>query len=573
MNYVEGIKIGGATAAQIPSIKGTGAPTTETYGAVGCLYMNTDNGDMYKCISDTDGVYIWETIDGNSTRRYYYTSLSAAVADLNAETTENADATVETAACSLYTGANNEQVLELLADIELTETVTITASNIKFNLNGHQITYTGNYSLKFEGNNSMLDGRVAGSKLYAKDTNSPQIVLMTSGEIVGVHAEVVIDEVACSQSIFTASSGKVFVKDCNVNASFTYSGSSVKYEVYGILSQENANLTIDNTTVNMSASGKIVNGGVYSKKNAGNVSVYNSIVTVNGYNCGSYGPYGIYLSGSAEQCSVCDTEVYANRSDGGGYAFYITDCNNTIVDNIKVIGNFQVGKGTGIKFQNTNACITNSYVNAANEGISAGSGCNAYISQCLILGYFHSLYCVQSKECFAYVNDCTIRCKDNSNIPNCANTNEATACVYVGYGNSTGQVVYIDGCLIESKDKIDAVDWGVVVRSDATLPTTVNLSNCIIDTGLAKPIRIEDGANDNQLAAVNIGYQTVDGAGNPITKDYAADEDVDNISDANADFLRVTNRLYRRLPDNVQATGKDYEAYYAYLMHLADKEE
>lgn len=41
------------------TITGTGAPTTETVGAVGCQYMDTNNGDMYKCTAVSDGVYIW----------------------------------------------------------------------------------------------------------------------------------------------------------------------------------------------------------------------------------------------------------------------------------------------------------------------------------------------------------------------------------------------------------------------------------------------------------------------------------------------------------------------------------
>ena len=70
MNYVEGIKIGGATAAQIPCIKGKGVPTTKTAGAVGCLYMDTDNGDMYKCTAVKDEAYIWEMVCGS----FYHTT-------------------------------------------------------------------------------------------------------------------------------------------------------------------------------------------------------------------------------------------------------------------------------------------------------------------------------------------------------------------------------------------------------------------------------------------------------------------------------------------------------------------
>lgn len=59
MNYVDSFEMGGVNAAQIPCIKGKGAPTTATDGAVGCMYMDTDTGNMYKCTAVNNGVHIW----------------------------------------------------------------------------------------------------------------------------------------------------------------------------------------------------------------------------------------------------------------------------------------------------------------------------------------------------------------------------------------------------------------------------------------------------------------------------------------------------------------------------------
>ena len=66
MNYVEFFDLLGEEAKQIPSITGAGAPTTLTEGAVGCLYMDTTTGEIYKCTSVTDGAYIWELIGSGS---------------------------------------------------------------------------------------------------------------------------------------------------------------------------------------------------------------------------------------------------------------------------------------------------------------------------------------------------------------------------------------------------------------------------------------------------------------------------------------------------------------------------
>lgn len=67
MNYVEHLNLFGVEAKEIPCIKGNGVPTTSTVGAVGLLYMNTSNGDLYKCVSETDGTYTWNIVGNNDT--------------------------------------------------------------------------------------------------------------------------------------------------------------------------------------------------------------------------------------------------------------------------------------------------------------------------------------------------------------------------------------------------------------------------------------------------------------------------------------------------------------------------
>ena len=64
MNYVESFNLLGLEAKQIPCIKGEGAPTTATEGAVGCFYMDTTTSTLYKCTAVLDGVYTWETFEG-----------------------------------------------------------------------------------------------------------------------------------------------------------------------------------------------------------------------------------------------------------------------------------------------------------------------------------------------------------------------------------------------------------------------------------------------------------------------------------------------------------------------------
>lgn len=62
MGFVEKFNFFGTEAIQIPCIRKEGAPTTETEGAVGCLYMDTLTGELYKCTAIADGVYTWKPI-------------------------------------------------------------------------------------------------------------------------------------------------------------------------------------------------------------------------------------------------------------------------------------------------------------------------------------------------------------------------------------------------------------------------------------------------------------------------------------------------------------------------------
>lgn len=64
MKFLSSLDIFDESYKEIPCIPGSGAPTTSVEGAVGSLYMDTDNGDLYKCISTDDGVYVWTAVGG-----------------------------------------------------------------------------------------------------------------------------------------------------------------------------------------------------------------------------------------------------------------------------------------------------------------------------------------------------------------------------------------------------------------------------------------------------------------------------------------------------------------------------
>lgn len=65
MNYVKHLNIFGVEAKEIPCINGTGAPTDTTEGSVGCLYMDVDTGEIYKCIAVENNIRTWVSAEGN----------------------------------------------------------------------------------------------------------------------------------------------------------------------------------------------------------------------------------------------------------------------------------------------------------------------------------------------------------------------------------------------------------------------------------------------------------------------------------------------------------------------------
>lgn len=74
MTFLEYLNLFGAPAKEIPCITGKGAPTTATEGAVGCFYMDTDTGEIYKCTAATNGNYTWEVNIDFSVFGYRYSA-------------------------------------------------------------------------------------------------------------------------------------------------------------------------------------------------------------------------------------------------------------------------------------------------------------------------------------------------------------------------------------------------------------------------------------------------------------------------------------------------------------------
>lgn len=204
MNYIESFDLFGVKAKQNPSITSKGAPTTATEGAVGCLYMDTDTGDMYKCASVKGGEYTWiKVAEGGNPVQVAYEQPQNADASMwvnlansfktDTSATPSIEGVVgiainammvggafryESIAAALHddTSASGNTVLGyycgskhhimLLEDITSTRTITIDRDCV-FHLNGHKLSFTAagaHLDIK-TASEVTIDGTVAGSEI------------------------------------------------------------------------------------------------------------------------------------------------------------------------------------------------------------------------------------------------------------------------------------------------------------------------------------------------------------------------------------------------------------------------
>lgn len=64
MEYVKHSNFFGVETKENTCITDSGAPSASTVGIVGLFYMDSDNGDVYKCVAVADGVYTWVKVGG-----------------------------------------------------------------------------------------------------------------------------------------------------------------------------------------------------------------------------------------------------------------------------------------------------------------------------------------------------------------------------------------------------------------------------------------------------------------------------------------------------------------------------
>ena len=144
MEFLEGRDLfGSGPSKEIPCLTGEGKPTTATVGAVGCLYMDTATGALYKCTKAENGVYTWTQEAG-----LYYTPVVTQPSDTTMQIAFRPSVSgaptpppvvVELPAGSSDSGENLGLTVETISnDIEVigVESISLDYSSIELNSGG-----------------------------------------------------------------------------------------------------------------------------------------------------------------------------------------------------------------------------------------------------------------------------------------------------------------------------------------------------------------------------------------------------------------------------------------------------
>ncbi len=479
---------------------------------------------------------------------YLFADLSSAIAAVNADDFSGEIPEKGNVAVTRY--APGAYRVDLLNDLEEYEPVTVTA-DIALYLNGKTLRiYVNGTAMTFASeSNCTIDGSISGSavKLVTVGENAGKthrFLFRAGGQSLRIHKGVyeVNDSIQNSNVVAAVSvlSGSFWAEECSFYAS-SVSGSIRTVQGGGQANVELVDCDIKAIEPPETTLTTVI--AVYSTKK---LKMDRCSATTVAKQAGC----GVYILGADAELTQC----------------------KVIVDSII---NTQVNAGTGVDISGavsgndgteltTTVSLRDCYVFAGHTGIHQTYSSNVYVRGGTYIGYSHGgLYATHNVGYDSCWTDAVLSCSD---IPDGLTYFDKTqiaddnffSCCYVGCGEKIGQSVYFDGCVFRSPD---AIDEAMVLRAASTgeTNTTVNLSNCMIDIDNATPIRIETGGS-----AVNVGINTVDKNGKPVTQANVKSTELHN-TNSDPNNLHITGKLYRRLSAQEVCTGKDLKTFWDYI--------
>ena len=187
----------------------------------------------------------------------YYTTLSKAIEDVNGETTANADSTKENAVAGIYKDENNNVVVVLLRNTELSAQLAIN-KNAELNLGGNAITLTTNEAEIYFGASTtgIVNGMLKGSKIEkntsGESSKAPKLI-NAEGENISIKGGEYICKVdnvdAGCIPIKTKITNELNVKYCKIYAENVSSDATAIQTQAEVANIENSSIEVKSKTL------------------------------------------------------------------------------------------------------------------------------------------------------------------------------------------------------------------------------------------------------------------------------------------------------------------------------------
>lgn len=559
MKYIPYTVTKGVATKEITCITGKGKPTSATEGAVGLLYMDEDNGAVYKCVAAQDGVYTWEIMGGGvETNVLYYATLSAAIADINAGTTENATGKANAnAKVEVFYSENGGLLVKLLDDVAEGGVIAINKS-LDLVLNGKTLAFNSSAAgMTFaEGVECTIDGQVEGSRFSCSEvvkSDASYIFATVNGKALKLHG-----------GNYTFS-GDVY----NSALFFKVEPTCELFEVVGVEfhmenSQEKQATTAGVKAMQVKAQRSLVKDCKFTStadrcNNLFFVSGHAIVENVSVVETANTMAYGIYARGGSVQVSNC--EVSTTASNGTAYSFYVekSDVLESVVANNSKFSAGGVGTCYGFRCGGGNVRITDCELLGAEYALCVYPDAKAVcVDRCALAGYVNTIRAAASGATEVFITDTTL------SGGYCAETHKEFtknrtpgAALYVGGDASSfgANNIYVDGCTFNTQVTTE----GETAESPIYVPCVQIASgmgeyaNCV---RMSNASVNGDGTISIEAVAEGKAAHHLDvGIGTNITAEM-----IDN-----ADCATFTDELYRKKHPDAELNGADFTALVNYM--------
>ncbi len=507
-----------------------------------------------------------------------YSSLAAAIADVNDNTTENAIADMAAAKVAVFTADNGMQTVMLLDDVSESAAIDIN-KDMTLVLNGHALNLTtAEAYLNFtEGTNCTINGEVAGSAIKKEGvTGTTSLSTCITVNARGKKFKVV-------GGLYTLKGSIAKLAMCfrvnEVCEEFLLDGATVDVEntkatasaAKGIQSQ-GASTILRNTSFTVKSQGKTTTVHIVSANGTAEISnceiasvtvvdassvqsvavdmtatynVENSTITASGYVAGGILSKG---HGNIENSTITASGFSVYGIDNSSRAVVVNS--NVFTDAHGAHADDGSSYSMGVNNRGALVCIDTD-ATGTHSGVQSGG--DLFVKGGTFSGYSHGgFYFIHGAENKAYINNSTTEFGvyhgsfEDFGSNGTTHRAEPLAGFYMGLDSldSAGISVYMDGCTIEGQG-----GEPFVVRAGAEGKTnTLYISNTENNATTTKPIRLNKDQTTNR-AEMKIGV------GCNFTPDDTC----------NPAYAEETGKLYHRMKDDMQTDGRDFNALLDYM--------